>query len=67
MLFRSGLAGDYSPKGDARVIAATKLVGGGESADVTFKASALKAGEAYKFFCTFPGHSAMMNGTFAVK
>lgn len=63
----AGLAAEYLPKDDARVIAATKLVGGGESASVTFKTAALKAGESYKFFCTFPGHSALMNGVFSVK
>jgi len=63
----AGLAADYLPKGDAKVIASTKLVGGGESATVTFKTAGLKAGEAYKFFCTFPGHSAIMNGSFSIK
>ncbi len=63
----AGLASEYLPKGDAKVIAATTLVGGGESTSVTFKTAGLKAGEAYKFFCTFPGHSAVMNGTFTVK
>lgn len=63
---QAGLAAEYLPKGDARVIAATKLVGGGESADVTFKVADLKSGESYKFFCTFPGHSGLMNGTLKV-
>ena len=63
----AGLASDYLPKGDAKVIASVKLVGGGESADTTFKTSALKAGETYKYFCTFPGHAAVMNGVFSVK
>jgi len=55
-------ADDHIKKGDARVIAHTKIVGGGQSASVTFPTSALKAGEAYSFFCTFPGHSALMKG-----
>lgn len=63
---QAGLAAEYLPKDDAKVLAATKLVGGGESADVTFKVSALKSGESYKFFCTFPGHSGLMNGTLKV-
>ncbi len=58
----AGLANEHLPKNDARVIAATKLVGGGESASVTFPVAKLKAGESYKFFCTFPGHAALMNG-----
>jgi azurin len=48
---------------DARVIAFTKVVGGGESASVTFPASKLKAGENYTYFCSFPGHSAIMKGS----
>jgi azurin len=50
--------------GDTRVIAHTKIVGGGQSDTVTFATSALKKGEAYSFFCTFPGHSALMKGAF---
>ena len=53
--------------GDARVIAATKLLGGGESDSVTFDVAKLKAGEAFSFFCTFPGHSALMKGTLQLK
>lgn len=58
----AGVANEYLPKGDKRVIAATKLVGGGETSTAEFKTSALKKGESYKFFCTFPGHSSIMNG-----
>ena len=60
----AGLANDYLKKADARVIAHTKVVGGGQSATVKFATSALKKGEAYSFFCSFPGHSTMMKGTF---
>jgi azurin len=48
---------------DARVIAHTKVIGGGETDSVTFSTAALKAGEAYSYFCSFPGHSALMKGT----
>jgi azurin len=64
---QAGVANDYQPKGDKRIIAATKLVGGGESAKTTFKVADLKKGESYKYFCSFPGHSGMMNGTLVVK
>lgn len=64
---KEGVANDYLPKNDPKVIASTKLIGGGESAETTFKAADLKAGTTYKFFCTFPGHSGIMNGTVAVK
>lgn len=64
---KAGLTKEYVPAGDARVIASTKLVGGGESTTTSFKMAALKAGEAYKFFCTFPGHSGLMSGVLIVK
>jgi azurin len=49
-------------KGDARVLAHTKVIGGGQATSVTFKTSVLKKGEAYTFFCSFPGHSSIMKG-----
>lgn len=61
---KAGPTQEYVPANDKRVIASTKVVGGGESTEVTFKTSALKKGGDYKFFCTFPGHSMLMNGKF---
>jgi azurin len=60
----AGLANGYVPAGDKRVLAHTKVVGGGESTSITFPASVLKPGGPYKFMCTFPGHYTTMNGTF---
>ncbi|KLD72074.1 azurin [Xanthomonas pisi] len=60
---RSTIADSYLPKADARVIAHTKVVGGGESTTVSFATSKLAKGGAYTFFCSFPGHWAMMKGT----
>jgi azurin len=60
----AGLANNYLPKGDARVLASTKVVGGGESTSVKFSTSTLKAGGDYSFFCSFPGHWALMHGKF---
>jgi len=60
----AGLPGDYLKKADARVLAHTKVIGGGQTTSVKFATSALKKGEAYSFFCTFPGHSTMMKGAF---
>jgi azurin len=54
----------YVAKGDKRVIAYTKLVGGGESTSVKFPTSKLKKGGDYIFFCSFPGHWAVMKGKF---
>ncbi len=62
----AGLAADYIKPGDARVIAHTKVVGGGQSASVTVPMSKLKAGESYSYLCTFPGHSALMKGTLTI-
>jgi len=60
----AGLPGDYLKKADARVLAHTKVIGGGQTTSVKFATSVLKKGEAYSFFCTFPGHSTMMKGAF---
>ena len=59
----AGLAKEYDKDGDAREIAHTKVVGGGESTSVSFDVAKLKAGEAYTYFCSFPGHSSIMKGT----
>ncbi|MBS0365438.1 MAG: azurin [Proteobacteria bacterium] len=58
-----GIAADYVPN-DKRVLAHTKLVGGGESTTVKFSTAGLKAGGDYKYLCTFPGHAALMHGVF---
>jgi azurin len=58
----AGLDKDYLPAGDKRVIAHTKIIGGGESTSVKFKTSQLTKGGDYTFFCSFPGHSALMKG-----
>ena len=60
----AGFANDHIKKGDTRVIAHTKIVGGGQSATVKFSTSLLKKGEAYSFFCSFPGHYSIMKGAF---
>ena len=60
----AGIANDYVAPGDKRVLAHTKVIGGGESISITFPTSMLKPGGAYKYLCTFPGHYATMNGTF---
>ena len=61
----AGLPANYVKAGDKRVIAHTKVVGGGQSDTVTFATSALKKGGDYTFLCTFPGHSALMKGKFS--
>ncbi|MET0349802.1 MAG: azurin [Rhizobacter sp.] len=56
----------YVKDGDARVIAHTKVIGGGESDAATFDVSKLKAGESYAWFCSFPGHAGIMKGTLSI-
>jgi azurin len=62
----AGFKHGYLPENDKRIIAATHLVGGGEIATVTFSTSLLQEGVRYVFFCTSPGHSSAMHGTFVV-
>lgn len=63
---KAGVAGNYVAKGDARVIAATKIIGGGETTKITFPGKKLTAGGDYTFFCSFPGHSMLMKGVVTV-
>ena len=63
-IFKDGVGAtttDYVKPDDARVVAHTKLIGGGEEASLTLDPAKLADGE-YKFACTFPGHGALMNG-----
>ncbi len=63
-IFKDGAgaaATDYVKPDDARVVAHTKLIGGGEESSLTLDPAKLADGE-YKFACTFPGHGALMNG-----
>lgn len=58
----AGVANDYLKPDDERVIAATKMLGGGESDTVSVDVSKLQDGVAYEFFCSFPGHIGLMKG-----
>lgn len=63
-IFKDGVGAadtDYVKPDDARVVAHTKLIGGGEESSLTLDPAKLTDGE-YKFACTFPGHGALMNG-----
>jgi len=61
----AGLSNSYVQPGDKRVIAHTKTIGGGESDTITFPTEGL-AGQSLMYLCTFPGHNALMRGTFKV-
>jgi len=62
-----GVDKNYLKDGDTRIIAHTKVIGAGEKDSVSFDVSKLAAGESYGFFCSFPGHIAMMKGAVVVK
>jgi len=56
---------DYVPKSlEKDIIAHTKLIGGGESTEIEFKAPAKGT---YEYLCSFPGHSGLMKGKFIVE
>jgi azurin len=66
---KAGTAKDtgYIPQDDeskAMIFAHTKMLGGGESTEITFTAPA--PGQ-YPFLCSFPGHWAIMQGMMTVK
>ena len=55
---------EYIPVNSKEVIAHTKLIGGGESDEITFMAPSKGT---YDFVCSFPGHYAVMKGKFNVQ
>lgn len=59
---KAGAANEYVKPNDTRVIAYTKVIGGGETTSVDVDVSKLKAGTDYTYFCSFPGHSFIMKG-----
>lgn len=63
----AGLDNNYLKPNDARVIGATDVIGGGEETTTTFSVKDLDANEEYMFFCSFPGHIGIMQGTVTVE
>lgn len=63
----AGLANQYVKPEDERVIAFSDVVGGGDSTSVTLNVADLQEGEDYSFFCSFPGHLALMKGVLKVE
>lgn len=62
----AGLEQDYLPADDERILAATEIVGGGESTSISFSLEGLDPDGSYTYFCSFPGHWAAMNATFRI-
>lgn len=58
------LKNNYVPPGDKRALAHTKVIGGGEKTTLKFSTATLTRGGDYTFFCSFPGHYALMKGKF---
>src|SRR5690606_17333762 len=63
----AGLDNGYVKPGDPRVVAHTRLVGGGETASVTFPVAKLAKDGPWVVFCSFPGHSALMKGPLPIR
>lgn len=60
---KAGVAKSFVKPQDPRVVAATNVIGGGESASASFNPAQLEPAGNYVFFCSFPGHAAVMKGT----
>lgn len=63
----AGVENQYVKQGDERVYGFSKVIGGGESTTLTFATDKLKVGGDYSFFCSFPGHWAIMKGKLEFK
>ena len=59
--------GFYEPKDLSKVIAHTKTIGGGEKTEVKFPGNKLNKTDSFLYYCTFPGHAAIMTGKIIVK
>nr|WP_283241700.1 plastocyanin/azurin family copper-binding protein [Bordetella trematum] len=66
MGIQAGAGHDGLKPGDTRLLAKTPMLGGQETATVTFPLAALTAGQPYTCFCAFPAHAAQMRGTLVV-
>ena len=64
---KAGAANDFLSLPDERILAHTDLIGAGEETSVTFDVAKLNQGQDYVYFCSFPGHFAMMKGSLKVE
>lgn len=68
MTWAQGAAGavksDYIPDDKSKIVAHTKLLGGGESDTIEFE---LPGPGEYPFLCSFPGHVGLMKGVLVAK
>ena len=61
----AGIENGYLPD-SPEVLVKTAMVGGGETTQITFDLSKFKEDGDYTFFCSFPGHYAIMKGKFVI-
>ena len=64
---KAGADHEFLAPGDSRILARTPMLGGGETATVTFPVSRLRAGQSYTYYCSFPAHAQHMRGTLALQ
>ena len=62
----AGASNNFIKEGDPRVLAFTRMIGGGETTAVSFSTTGIEVGEKYTFFCSYPGHWGIMKGTFSL-
>jgi len=60
-------AANETLKVSGEVLAYTKLVGGGGEGTTVIPKGKVKAGEKYQYFCSFPGHFALMVGVLEIE
>ena len=61
----AGLEKEYIPNDGKDVIVHTKLLGGGESDTISFKAPSEPG--SYDYICSYPGHFSLMKGVLIVE
>lgn len=59
---QAGAAQQYVPADDSRILAHSELIGGGQSTTFTIPVASLPTSDDLSFFCSFPGHYALMQG-----
>lgn len=64
---QAGANNDFLKPGDGRILAKTPMLGGGETATITFPVSRLRAGQSYTYYCSFPAHAQHMRGTLVLQ
>jgi azurin len=58
----AGLTNNYQQPGDKRIVAATAMIGGGQTSVVKFSTAQLEPDTSYSYFCSAPGHYSIMKG-----